>query len=105
MKPTVSIPLIGLIAATRAMAGAGLGLLLADRLRRKHRKRIGAALLGVGALSTIPLLVTVLRRGRREMGGVMEPQSEVYKPSYGIIDADIEMPDLEPGLTSSSLRP
>jgi hypothetical protein len=110
MKPNVSLPLIGLIGATRAMAGAGLALLLADHVKRRHRKRLGAALFGIGALSTIPLALTVLRRSRRRMGtytegGVMEPQSEVYKPSYGIIDADIEMPDLEPGLTSSSVRP
>ncbi len=107
MKPNVSLPLIGLIGATRAMAGAGIALLLADRIKRRNRKRLGATLLGIGALSTIPLALVVLRRSRRQSfmeGGVMEPQSEVYQSSYGIIDADIEMPDLEPGLTSSSLR-
>lgn len=105
MKPNLSFPLLGLFGATRAMGGAGLGLLLADHLKRKHRKRLGETLLAIGALTTIPLLIQVIRRSRKQVGGVMEPQSEVYKPSYGIIDADIEMPDLEPGLTKPSLRP
>ena len=105
MKPNVSVSLIALIGATRAIAGAGIGLLLSDHLNRHNRRRVGMALLGLGALSTIPLVLTVFRRSHHdEMGCVMEPQSEIYKPSYGIIDADIEMPDLEPGLTSSSLR-
>jgi hypothetical protein len=105
MKPNLSFPLLGLLAATRAMGGAGLGLLLADRLDRKQRKRLGETLLAIGVLTTIPLLIHLVRRSRKTVGGVMEPQSEVYKPSYGIIDADIEMPDLEPGITRSSLRP
>lgn len=104
MKPDLSFTLLGLFAATRAIAGAGIGLLLAGHLKRRQRRRLGETLLAIGALTTVPLAMQILRRSRRNVGGVMEPQSEVYKPSYGIIDADIEMPDLEPGITKSSLR-
>jgi hypothetical protein len=61
----LTIPEIGLIAATRGMLGAGVGLLLADRLGARRRKPVGWTLFLVGALSTIPLLRHVLKkRGR-----------------------------------------
>jgi uncharacterized membrane protein YfcA len=52
----MSLPQLGLIASTRAMAGAGLGLLLADRLSDEQRRAVGWTLLAVGALTTIPLV-------------------------------------------------
>lgn len=51
----LSRPVLFSIAATRALLGAGAGLLLAPRLRDKKRKKVGLALLGVGIVSTIPL--------------------------------------------------
>jgi hypothetical protein len=51
----ISIPELGMVAGTRAMLGAGLGLLLADRLTNEQRRAIGWTLLFVGVLSTIPL--------------------------------------------------
>jgi 4-amino-4-deoxy-L-arabinose transferase-like glycosyltransferase len=51
----VSLPLIGLISGTRAMAAGGLALLLADKLDIKQRKAVGWTLLAVGLLTTIPL--------------------------------------------------
>jgi hypothetical protein len=60
MRKSLSIPEIGLIAATRAAAGAGVGLLLADRLGREQRRAVGWTLLGIGALTTIPILVQLL---------------------------------------------
>ena len=56
----LSLPQIAMIAGTRAMAGAGLGLLLADRLSDRPRKAVGWTLLVVGALSTVPLAIEVL---------------------------------------------
>jgi hypothetical protein len=50
----LSFPEFGFIVATRAALGAGVGLLLADRLRRNQRRSIGSTLLAVGALTTIP---------------------------------------------------
>jgi hypothetical protein len=57
---TVSLPTLMLVAATRGMLGAGIGLLLADRLGNR-RVRIGRALLAIGALSTIPLARHIFR--------------------------------------------
>ncbi len=58
----VSLPEVGFVAATRAMAGAGIGLLLADLLRPETRKAVGWTLLAIGALTTIPIAVGVVRR-------------------------------------------
>jgi hypothetical protein len=49
----------GFTVATRAALGAGLGLLLSDRLGRRKR-RLGKTLVALGALSTIPALFTLL---------------------------------------------
>ena len=56
----LAIPEIGIIAATRAALGAGIGLLLADRLSDEHRRAVGWMLVGIGAVSTVPILVQVL---------------------------------------------
>ena len=60
----LTLPEIGLIAGTRAMLGAGAGLLLADRLDDEQRKSIGWTLLIIGAVSTIPLVINVLGKRR-----------------------------------------
>jgi hypothetical protein len=60
MKETrVSLPVLALIASTRGMLGAGIGLLLADRLPDSQRKTVCWTLLLVGALTTIPLALEV----------------------------------------------
>jgi hypothetical protein len=56
----ITFPELALIAGTRAAAGAGLALLLADRLSAEQRKGAGWALLLVGALGTIPLAFEIL---------------------------------------------
>jgi uncharacterized membrane protein YfcA len=61
----ITLPELGLIAGTRAALGAGLGLLLADRLDDDRRRAIGWTLLLVGAISTIPLAIEVL--GKRPL--------------------------------------
>jgi hypothetical protein len=57
---TVTLPEIGLIASTRAALGAGIALLLGERLDQKPRRAVGWTLLAVGALTTLPLLANVL---------------------------------------------
>jgi hypothetical protein len=56
----VSLPELVMIAGTRAILGAGLGLLLADRLPQAQRKAVGWTLFSVGAVITIPLIFEVL---------------------------------------------
>lgn len=63
----VSVPEIGIVAATRGMAGAGVGLLLANYLRPDTRRTIGWTLLTIGALTTVPIAMALL--GKREPAG------------------------------------
>ena len=55
----LTVPELILIAGTRVALGAGLGLLLGQKLRRDARKGAGVALLAVGALTTIPIAMGV----------------------------------------------
>jgi hypothetical protein len=59
-----TLPEPALIGGTRAALGAGLGLLLADRLTVDQRRAVGWTIFLVGALTTIPLAFEVLG-GRR----------------------------------------
>ena len=63
-KARLALPELALIAGTRVMLGAGLALLLADRLDKEQRKAAGTALFLAGALSTIPLAVMALTSRR-----------------------------------------
>jgi hypothetical protein len=62
IQRTLTLPELGLIAGTRVALGAGIGLLLADRLNDDQRRAAGWALLAAGALSTVPLAANVLLR-------------------------------------------
>jgi hypothetical protein len=65
MKETrITIPELVLVAGTRAALGAGVGLLLADRLAASPRRAVGWTLFLVGALSTIPLAFEIFGGGR-----------------------------------------
>ena len=58
----LALPEFGFVVATRAALGAGLGLLATRALGRQTRQRIGAALLAVGALTTLPALFLIFCR-------------------------------------------
>ena len=64
-KVELPIPELGLIAVTRGILGAGIGLLLAGRLSERERTVVGRILVAVGVLSTIPLAIDVLTRRRK----------------------------------------
>jgi hypothetical protein len=59
----IELPLIELfgIATTRGMLGAGLALLLSDKLSRDHRRLAGSILAAIGIISTAPFAYDVLR--------------------------------------------
>ena len=59
-KSVLTIPEIGLIGITRVALGAGLALLLGDKLDRKERRAVGWSLFLVGVLTTAPLVLNVL---------------------------------------------
>lgn len=65
-RATLDWPTLGLIAGTRGMLGAGIGLLLADRLTPEKRRAMGWTLLVVGVLSSGPLLAEVLHGSKSE---------------------------------------
>lgn len=61
----LNVPTFGFIVSTRAALGFGLGLLVSARLPAERRRAIGAALVAIGAASTIPAALAVLRGSRR----------------------------------------
>jgi hypothetical protein len=63
-ETSITLPELALIAGTRAALGAGLGLLLADRLPEGQRRAVGWTLLMVGVATTIPLAFDVFAKGR-----------------------------------------
>lgn len=65
----LTVPDIGLIAATRGMLGAGIGFLLAEKFAPEERRAIGWTLVLAGAVTTFPLLMKVF--------GKVEGRSEV----------------------------
>ena len=65
----LTLPEIGLIGGTRAALGAGIALLLSDKLNDDQRKAVGWTLFLVGAISTLPLAINVLGRGEPETRG------------------------------------
>jgi hypothetical protein len=58
-KTAEQIPLDSLLALTRAAFGLGLGMLMADKIKRPVRQAAAIALVSVGALAAVPLLVKV----------------------------------------------
>ena len=58
------LPELGLIAGTRGLLGAGVGLLLAARLSDAQRRDIGWTLVAIGVLTTLPLALMVFDRRR-----------------------------------------
>jgi hypothetical protein len=69
LKTELTLPELGLLAGTRGLFGAGLGLLLADRLNPEQRRSIAWTLIAVGALTTIPLAMIVFGNRRRVEAG------------------------------------
>ena len=59
-KQEMTLPELALIAGTRGMLGAGIGLLLSGKLNKDQRQAAGWALVAVGAVTTIPLMMNIL---------------------------------------------
>ena len=64
-KQEVTLPELALIAGTRGMLGAGIGLLLSGKLSKDQRRAAGWTLVAVGAVTTIPLLMSVFGNHNR----------------------------------------
>jgi len=79
MKEVVlALPTLAFTVATRAALGVGIGLLVSEHIPVGRRRRIGGALVALGAATTVPILMTV-RRSVRSSGtrrGIGVGQSE-----------------------------
>jgi hypothetical protein len=65
MKNVVlSFPTFGFVVATRAALGVGIGLLLSKKMSDARRRAIGLTLVSIGAATTIPAAIAVLRHRR-----------------------------------------
>ena len=64
MTTELRLPELGLVAGTRGLLGAGIGLLIAGRLTDSQRRDIGWTLVAVGVLTTLPLALMVFDRRR-----------------------------------------
>jgi hypothetical protein len=64
-RTELTFPELGLLVGTRGMLGAGLGLVLGDKLDPDKRKAVGWTLAAIGVLSTIPLAFLVFGRRRK----------------------------------------
>ena len=60
----VSVPEVAFVAATRGMAGAGVGLLVSDLIPAQHRRTVGWTLIAIGLITTVPILATAIARAR-----------------------------------------
>ena len=58
-KTTDQRPLDNLLAFTRTAFGLGIGMLVADKIKRPARQTAAIALMSVGALAAVPFLVKV----------------------------------------------
>src|SRR3954449_1119273 len=69
-KTAEQLPLDGLLTLTRTAFGLGLGILVADKLKRPVRTAAAITLVSVGALAAVPLLV------RAALERINRPESE-----------------------------
>jgi hypothetical protein len=58
----LSMPELALIAGTRVALGVGVGLLMGERINDRARKGAAWALLGMGVLTTFPILGGLFRK-------------------------------------------
>jgi hypothetical protein len=61
----LTMPELGFIVATRGMLGAGIGLLLSDKITVQQRRAVGWMLIAVGLVTTIPAALAVFGRSDR----------------------------------------
>jgi hypothetical protein len=58
-KTGEQVPLDGLLVLARTAFGLGVGMLVADKVRRPFRQATAIALVSVGALAAVPVLVKI----------------------------------------------
>jgi hypothetical protein len=66
MERKLNMAELMLIAATRMVLGAGIGLLLSTRMNNDQRKAAGLSLALVGGITTIPLIANLVSKRGEE---------------------------------------
>lgn len=69
-KTVEQVPLDGLMTLARTAFGLGIGMLVADKVRRPLRQATAIALVSVGALAAVPFIV------KAAMERINRPESE-----------------------------
>jgi len=57
----LNVPTLGFVVATRAALGVGIGILLSSRIPESRRRSTALALIGLGAATTVPAAMALLR--------------------------------------------
>jgi hypothetical protein len=63
-KLVLSVPTFGFVVGTRVALAVGVGLLLSSRLTESQRRAVGLTLVAIGAATTIPAAMAVVRSQR-----------------------------------------
>jgi len=63
-KISIHLPELALIVGTRALLGAGVALLLTDKMERENRRLLGWTFALVGAVTTVPLAIELFAENR-----------------------------------------
>ncbi|MDQ6679851.1 MAG: hypothetical protein M3Y67_02660 [Pseudomonadota bacterium] len=61
----LAFPELALLVGTRGLLGAGLGLLLAEKVNADQRRAVGWTLVAIGVATTAPLALMVFERRKR----------------------------------------
>src|SRR2546423_15559471 len=79
-KTAEQLPLTNLLTLTRTAFGLGIGMLVADMIKRPTRQTAAIALMSVGALAAVPFLVKIA------LERINRPESERgRRPAFGSI--------------------
>jgi hypothetical protein len=80
MKSVVlNLPTFGFVVGTRAALAVGIGLLVSEHLPSQRRRVIGAALVALGAATTVPAAIAVIRslRESKEMSSPIDRDEQL----------------------------
>jgi hypothetical protein len=58
-KPELTLPQLLFVVGTRAVLAGGVAFLISQRLDAKQRKLLGAAMVAIGAVTTVPAAMMV----------------------------------------------
>ena len=64
----LTLPELALVVGTRSLLGAGLALLLAERVSAHQRRAVGWTLVAIGVVTTMPLARMVFNRRKNVPG-------------------------------------